>query len=416
MEDGGIGEDTGDAGAGQRHTEQNYKSPAGLSAFSGTTARTSLPAQGLTGLSSEDMLDTLPDLLEASEKLLSFVIPTEVSEASVMKTMAELQTSNTRAHKKFKRLGDTFERQRKEYGGDSYIDVTETLRRFLGKKVGPIDEQTATWRPDALLQKANLAILISRMLSVAEQDVNNQFLEDLAGTFPRPFAQRLGLSESLTPECSALAEATFQLALEVRTQEAIILLARHVGKINFDPDAALMQVFFHDANTLKGWTVPGLRMADLGREAKDAILERVKQLGEAFSLNIPTSSDGQSFGVESLRVKYPWAGFAQKTISWAGQRLTEIEIQTMTYGGVQAICKGLVDVIQSGSLGHSSEREDIDDESDSPERLLDVRLDYATPSESRATSEQQDASIGRSIAKEFNLQQFRLVYMDQSGS
>ena len=362
------------------------------------------------------MLDTLPDLLEASEKLLNFVTPAEVSEASIRKTMAELQTSNTRAHKKFKRLGDTFERQRKEYGGDSYIDVTETLRRLLGTKAGPIDEQTAPWRPDALLQKANLAILISRILSIAEQDVNNQFLEDLAGTFPQQFAQRLGLPESLTPECSALSEATFQLALEVRTQEAIMLLARHVGKINFDPDAALIQVFFHDANTLKGWTVSGLRMADLGREAQDAILERVKQLGEAFSLNIPTSSDGQSFGVESLRVRYPWAGFAQKTISWAGQRLTEIEIQTMTYGGVQAICQGLVDVIQSGSLGHPSERGDINNKSDSPERLLGVRLDYATPSESRATSEQQDASIGRSIAKEFNLQQFRSVYMDQSGS
>ena len=362
------------------------------------------------------MLDTLPDLLEASEKLLSFVIPAQVSEASTIRTMAELRSSDTRAHKKFKRLDDTFERQRKEYGGDSYIDVAETLRKLLGKKPGPIDEQTATWRPDALLQKANLAILMSRMLSIADQNVNNQFLEDLAGTFPRPFAQRLGLPESLTPECSALAEATFQLALEVRTQEAIMLLARHVGKINFDPDAALVQVFFHDANTLKGWTVSGLRMADLVREAKDAILERVEQLREAFSMNVKTSSDGQSFGIESLRVKYPWAGFAQQMITWAGQRLTEIEIQTMTYGGVQAICQGLVDVIQSGSLGHSSERGDVDNESDSPERLSEVRLDYDTPSESRATSEQQDALNGQSLVKEFNLQQFRLVDTDQSGS
>ena len=406
----------GDAGAGEQHTGQNYKSPAGLSAFSGTTARISLPAQDPTDLSSEDMLDTLPDLLEASEKLLSFVIPAEVTEASTLKTMAELQTSDNRAHKKFKRLGDTFERQRKEYGGDSYIDVEETLRRLLGKKAGPIDEQTATWRPDALLQKANLAILMSRMLSIAEQDVNNQILEDLAGTFPRPFVQRLGLPESLTPECSALAEATFELALELRTQEAIMLLARHVGKINFDPEAALLQVYFQDANTLKGWTVSGLRMADLGREAKDAMIERVNQLREAFSLNIPMSSAGPSLGVESLRVRYPWAGFAQKMITWAGQRRMEIEIQIMTYGGVKAICQGLVDVIHSGSLGHSSERGDVDNESDSPERLLEVRLDYTSPSESRATSEQQDASNGQFIAKEFYLQQFRLVYMDQSGS
>ena len=257
---------------------------------------------------------------------------------------------------------------------------------------------------------------MSRMLSIAKQDVNNQFLEDLAGTFPRPFVHRLGSPESLTPECSALAEATFELALELRTQEAIMLLAHHVGKINFDPEAALLQVYFQDANTLKGWTVSGLRMADLGREAKDAIIERVNQLREAFSLNIPMSSAGPSLGVESLRVRYPWAGFAQKMITWARQRRMEIEIQTMTYGGVKAICQGLVDVIQSGSLGHSSERGDVDNESDSPERLLEVRLEYTTPSESRATSEQQDASSGQFIAKEFYLQQFRLVYMDQSGS
>ena len=402
--DDGVRENVENATAAQQPTHQVYKSPGGLSAFSGTTARISLPAQDPTDLSSEDMLDTLPDLLEASDKLLSFVIPAEVSEASTLKTMAELQTSDTRAHKKFKRLGDTFERQRKEYGGDPYINMGETLRKLLGRKAGPIDEQAALWRPDAILQKANLATLVSRMLSTEEQDQKDEFLEDIADTFPRPFAQSFGLPESLTPECSALAEATFQMALELRTQEAIMLLARHVGKINFDPDAALLQVFY-DANILKGWAFDGLRIADLSREAKEIILRRVAQLREAFRSNVPITSDGQSSSIESLRVNFSWTTFAQRMVTWAGQRLTEIEIQTTTYGGAQAICQGFIDMIQSGRLGRSSESDSVDNESNGPE----LRLEYDAPSESRATSEQQDASNRPARAHELYLPRFRSV-------
>ena len=351
------------------------------------------------------MLDTLPDLVDASEKLLSFVIPAELSEASVESAVARLQNQNTRENKKFKRLGDIFERLRKEYGGTSYINVGETLRRLLGRKAGPIDEQTAPWRPDAFLQKANLAILVSRMLSLAEQDQKDEFLEDVASTFPRPFAQRFGLPKNLTPECSALAEATFDVALEVRTQEAILLLIRHAGKSNFDFDTVLHQVFY-DANVhIKGWAVAGLRTADLRKEAKDIILGRVKQLREAFGLNVPVGFDSQSYGAESLRVTFPWTTFTQRLIAWAGQRLTEIEIQTTTYGGAQAICQGIIDVVQSGRLRASLGMDDVGNESDGSE----IRLVYNPPSESQATPEQQGQSRRPARADELSLPQFRLV-------
>lgn len=403
-EDGGAGGNVEDAGADQQPAQQTFKSPGSLSAFSGTTARISLPAQELTEISPEDLLDTLSDLSDASDKLLSFVIPTEISETSVSRTMAQLQKKDTRENKKLQRLSDIFERQRKEYGGDSYINVGETLRRLLGRKAGPIDEQTASWRPDALLQKANLALLVSRMLTIVGRDQNDQFLEDIAGTFPRPFAQGLGRPESLTPECSALTDATFQVALQVRTQEAIMLLARHVEKINFDPDTALLQLFY-DTNNLKGWAVAGLRTEELRREFRDTILGRVEQLREAFGASVSTSSDGQSSGIESLLTKFPWTTFARQLVAWAGQRLTEIEIQTTTYGGAQAICQGLIDIIQSGRLGQSLKSDGADSESDGSE----VRLEYDTPSESRATSELQDTSTRPAKADELNLAQFRLV-------
>lgn len=405
----GTGENVEDAGVGPQPIQPNYKSPGGLSAFSGTTARISLPAQELTEISPEDMLDTLADLSDASERLLSLVIPAELSEASVATTMAQLQNKDTRENKKLKRLGDTFDRQRKEYGGDLYINVGETLRRLLRRKAGPIDEQTASWRPDALLQKANIAILVSRLLSSAEQDQKDKFLEDTADNFPRPFAQRFGLPESLTPECSALVEATFRIALELRTQEAIMLLAHHIRKINFDPDIALLQVFY-DGKNLKGWAFDGLRIAELGREAEDTIRRRVEQMRNAFIIDKPMTSDGQLSVVESLRVNFPWTTFTHQMVAWASQRLTEIEIQTTTYGGAHAICQLFIDLIQSGRLGQSLGIDDVGDESDGPE----VRLEYDTPFESRATSEQQDASTRPARADELVLAQFRSVNTLQS--
>ena len=401
-EDGGAGENVQDAGAGQPPARPNDKSPGGLSAFSGTTARTSFPTQELTELSVEDMIDTLPDLSDASDKMLKFVNPTELPEASVATIIAQLQNKNTREHKKLKRLGDTFERQRKEYGGDSYINVGGTLRKLLGRRPSPINEETASWRPDALFQKANLAILVLHILSIANQDQKDHFIEDIAGTFPLPFIQRLGLPQSLAPECSALAEATFELALEVRTQEAVMLVARHVGKINFDPDTALLQVFY-DSNDLKGWAVSGLRMVDLTKEAKDIILSRIEQLRGAFKLDEPMPSEGRSSGVESLRASFSWTTFAQRVIAWAGQRLMEIEIQTTTYGGAQAICQRFSDMVQNGLLGQSLESDDIENQNESPE----LRLDYEAQSESRATSEQQDASARPGRANALSLAPFR---------
>lgn len=403
-EGGGAGENIQDAGAGQPPTQPNDKSPGRLSAFSGTTARISLPTQELIELSAEDMIDTLPDLSDASDKMLKFVIPTVLSEASVATIMAQVRNKNTREHNKLKRLGDTFERQRKEYGGDSYINVGDTLRRLLGRKPSPINEQTASWRPDALFQKANLAFLVLQTLSIANQDQKDHFIEAIAGTFPLPFIQKLGHPQSLAPECSALAEATFELALEVRTQEAIMLLARHVGKINLDPDTALLQVFY-DSNSLKGWAVPGLRVVDLTKEAKDIILSRIEQLRGRFRLDEPMPSDGRSSGVESLRASFSWATFAQRIIAWAGQRLMEIEIQTTTYGGAQAICQGLSDMVQNGMLGQPLESDNIDNQSESPE----LQLDFEAQSESRATSEPQDASARPGRANALSLAPFRLV-------
>ena len=405
----GAGEKAEDVRAGELPTTHNDRSPGGLSAFSGTTARISFPTQELTGSSPEDMLDTLLDLSDASDKLLNFVMPAELSEASVATNMAQFQNKDTREHKKLKRLDDTFERQRTEYGGDSYINVADTLKSLLGRKANSINERTASWRPDALLQKANLAVLVSQTISIAKQDQRDHFIEEIAGDFPLPFVQSLGLPENLTPECSALAEATFQLALEVRTQEAIMLLARHVGKLNFDLDTALFQVFY-DANKLKGWAVSGLRTVDLAKEAKAIILGRIDQLRGAFDSNGLMPSDSRSSGVESLRVYFPWTTLAQQMVAWASQRLTEIEIQTTTHGGAQAICQRLIDMVQSGMLGRSIENEEVDNPSNGSE----IQLEYNPQSESRATSEQQDASVRPARADELNLPQFRLVDEFQS--
>lgn len=408
--DDGAGEDVEQVEAGPQSAQPNHKSPGGLSAFSGTTARISLPAQELTTLSPEDMLDTLPDLSDASEKLLRFVFTTDLYDTSVAGITAQSQNKDARENKKLKRLVDTFERQRKEYGEDSYIDVGETVISILGRNAGSIDGETALWRPDALLQKANLAVLVSRILSIAEHDQSDRFLEDLAGAFPQRFVNRFGHVEELTPECSALAQETFQVALEVRTQEAIMLLARHMGKINFDPDTALFQVFYIDPNNLRGWAVSGLRIEDLGREAKDKILRRVEQVRKAFRFNVPTSSEGQSSAVESLRVNFPWTTFAQKIITWARRRLTELENQTTIKGGAQAICQALIDVIHRGRLGQSSAIDGLDENDGS-----ELRLEYDTPTESRATSEQQDTSIRPARAEELKLAQFRSVDASPGG-
>ena len=321
------------------------------------------------------MLDALPDLSEAADKLLGCLVPSESSDAAITSRITTLHTKGTIASINWRRHGNAFQAQRELYGSDSYINPSAALKTLLGTKQLP-EATSGPWWPDALFQKANLAVLASKIFTCAWPEQDDQFIEEFEQAFPLYFTEALASSEILMPGHSMMIVETFQFALEVRTQYAIALLDRHSTQPNFDSDVVLHQVFYKTEDVLKGWRVPGLRSEDLTDEFEDAVLKRLAQLREAFT----DFSESAITGTERLRATFPWIPFVHQTVAWIIKRREEIETQITASGGNQVICENLSDEVQRLRLARPSMNYD------------DLVLNYEPPSEASNTDNQNVAS------------------------
>lgn len=348
------------------------KSPGGVSAFSGTTARQSHSTQDLSELSTEVVLDILSDLSSASDKALKFLIPRDISEASIAAHIIQLQTKRSSANKNMIRLATTLSAHRDMCGSDSYISLPEMLSTLVGKCIGSNDN-AGPWRPDALLQKANLAALAASIFSRPLRTQDAQLVEELEQLFPMPFIEGFVASDTPLAGYSELANDTFQLALEIRTQYAIMLLARRARQPNFDPNAVLLQVFYEDDKTLRGWVAGGLRAADLTGELQNTILLRLVKLREAFA----GSEKDFAKNIEPLQSPFPWTALVFQMVKWINLRLVELNRQISEHGGANRILEALEEEIQRARLAKSSMNDDSANDSGSP-RII---LEYDLPSE-----------------------------------
>lgn len=343
---------------------QPTKSPGNVSGFSGTTARTSNPIQELKNTNAQDMLDTLPDLSDAADKLLHWLLPEDISEAMVEAMRAQLQFPGSRISKNVKRLGNVLQAQKSIFGDfEQYINIPAAIKALL-----PSDASTnvdAGWRPEPILHKANLTTLVMNTTLTWSEKFNNDHFDFLESIFPYPF-----LSQS-----SSIVDLS--IAVEIRTQHFIMMSSRYTDVPNFDPDIFLQQVFFSKTPVLKGWQVPGLRAQDLTEEHQALITQRLKDLHQNFS-------NGGAVNFRSLKKAYPWNAFVTKILVWSKARLGQIQGQIEANGGVDGIIQGLSDEIQAqASTGASNTLEDRT----SPL----VQLDYPSASEfSHATSDQAD--------------------------
>ena len=355
--------------------------------------RTSLPVQESVDPNALGMLDALPDLSEAADKLLGCLVPRESSDATITSQLTKLHTKGTIASINWRRHGNAFQAQRELYGSDSYIDPSAALKALIGRK--QLSETTSgSWRPDALFQKANLAVLASSIFTRPWQEQGDQFIEELEQAFPRYFTEALASSDTLIPGHSALIVETFKFALEVRTQYAITLLDRYSAQPNFDSDVVLHQVFYKNKDVLKGWGILGIHSENLTNEYEDAILKRLAQLRAAFTDFLESAIAG----TERLRTTFPWNSFVHDTVAWISKRMKEIEAQIIASGGNQAICESLSNEVQRLRSTRPSMNYD------------DLVLNYEPPSEaSNTASEHQNVASKAMPVKVLKMGQFKSV-------
>ncbi len=371
------------------------------SVFSGTTARTSRSAQELLGLDAEDMLDALPDLSDTSDKLLRVLAPPDTSDAAIRTMRNVLKNSESRMSKKFKRLCDTFQIPRKLFGNSLYIHRAAVLRTFLGE-IRIADVTYGPWRPDPLLQKANLCKLLMTTLNPSGSVESDQTIEELDQIFPTPFLHSFVSPELLVNHAgsSALREDTLKLGLDLRTQYAIMLLTRNLNQDNFDPDTVLYQVFYQARDRLNGWNLTGMRAEEFPEEFEDMVTYRLSLIRQSFPNDPQASRTGQLVDIEHLESNFPREGFVNEVVAWSRARLNELQrqINIVEGDGAENIRRALEHEVHDVSKTYSRIENNTNVHPNSPT----VELNYETtseltraPTESIETSRQPITSINK---------------------
>ena len=373
-------------GNGQQHARRDTRSPGGLSAISGTTARTSHSAQELEDLDPEEMLDALPELAKASDMITSFLAPEDMSQTSSTELLKALQDPTSRASKKLTRLRVALQIPKDIYGNESYINLSIAIRA-IHRVRRSADVGNGKWRADIVLYKANVAVMLDSVLSHPSNSQSVQsHLDKLERDFPLPFCSRVVSSVEETNHIvgsSALSKETFQLALDLRTQYCITLLDRTHRQL-FNPDTVVAQVFFEGPQTLKGWDVKGLQTEELSADHETLILERIKEIRESFAEDHTNLAAGQYVDLSRLRLAFPWVAFLMKLQRWSRLRLNEIELQMASVGGVPGISTAIEAKFHRAATPEGQDEQEFI-ESNSPK----VHFDYnPAPEVSHSASDQ----------------------------
>jgi len=345
--------------------ENTQHSPGGFSNVSGTTAVTSFSAADAADLDQDDLLHYLPILHRESEGILNVVAPDQATEASLQLIINEIRKPGTRTGKTLNKRDTSFALPLDTFGGHDSIRPEVILRSLFPTK--PIrDIESGAWRPDEILHKANLALLARDIISLEERESLDAWnvVRRLDSTLPSPFLTSVqsGASTSILGG-SALLEETFNLALEVRTQLAILLPIMAQNPMNFNMDETLAEIFFEpmskedsrpvdlksairDGRT-RGWGAKGLESEDIQENIKfrQAVRQRVTKIKD--SLPIERRADNNAVDLERLLSEFPWSSFVIQVLSWVSQRNREIEEKIRGKGGVGSISKLLENEVRA---------------------------------------------------------------------
>ena len=336
---------------------ERASSIGGESHGSGITATTSTSfGVGLyQDLEPNAIIGSLPKLLKFSHGILN-LFPMDTVETSA----AELKLPGTTLASLMRTAESKFNEVRKTYGPGDFINTDGILRKLLGT----LDLGVGDFRPDAVLETANLAMFAKGiMTSQRESRGTHHFLEGIDTFFPKQFLTSFG--ENTAYGQSLLRDDTFELALELRTQWVISYLrwmktyeparmdvdypykALHNAFLIDSPRDAIPHFIYEDGTaSLK--TMAGVLNDEVGaaklQDQAAMIRERINQIEESFYEEEVSGDD--FYDSDKLEKDFPWLQVQRLVIVWCQARLQEIDGSIEQQGEVGTIVQSLTSVVQ----------------------------------------------------------------------
>lgn len=334
--------------------QQAFRSPGAISEMSGTTAISSFSMIEAEFLEPKYMLKHMRKLCDVANEFLEHLAPQDGSISDDHNNIQEMLKPGSVYAEEFHDFDDELKLHVKHFKGNenSFINVRAVHRALFGTYNDAGALQSGM---NPVLYMANILVFAKQMISSSRNDKGVfDRLRQLDNLFPSQFMRSLATSSlNVMAGDSALLKETFTVALEIRTQLAIISLERSASESDFEPYEALQGIFlrpeaFQETDgILRGWSVAALggEETNLSQEIQEKIAERFNELRAFLPTDPQSLENGDAVDLEGLNSAFQWEAAILNFLHWVRLRQRELGAAIEAAGGSSAILSNVKQAI-----------------------------------------------------------------------
>ncbi|KAF2852194.1 hypothetical protein T440DRAFT_420966 [Plenodomus tracheiphilus IPT5] len=321
-----------------------FLSPGAVSEMSGTTAISSFSMVEAEFLEPKYILKHLRKLCDSTEEFLEHLAPYGADMTEDLKNIDELQKPDSDFNVEFRDFDAEFNVHLRHYKNEehAYIHIRALHRALFGPNRDVAAAQSGL---DLILYLTNLLVFVKQTIYSDRRSKDTwDALRQLDNSFPSHFMRSLiaGATPTAAGESSLFVE-TFKLALELRTQLAIMVLARQGN--DDEPADVINEVFMRsevsqaaDSLFIRGWSIPALGGDDpLPQELEAQVISRCNEIADLLAVR-DRSRDER---VALLEEQFPWEPTILRLLHWVRLRHRELTTAIEERGGAAAIVRSV---------------------------------------------------------------------------
>ncbi|KAF7718730.1 Myb-like DNA-binding domain-containing protein [Penicillium ucsense] len=339
-----------------------------------------------------ELADELPDLQQASSRLLEFFNVNSSKAGHICKAAERVGQPIHDDHERFKRVYRKLADSMKVFTKEGFIDVASISQLIPSVTV---EGTSGLWEAAPYIYRANCAWLLLSILSVEVSSKSQaRLIANLNEHFPLPFmSPLLQIRQKLSSDTSEERQITIDLAVEIRTQHLIAEIERRKDEKNFDARSVLNEIFYRvpasarasstvlDEDDLRGFNFPGAFENDNGSLPED-LQEKVSLRVEELLLR----DTDEGFDLNELKTSFKWSLFCLRVVRFVQRREQEFKIAIASYPNIDEVHGLVIKAIKrraNSNAADSPSRSVLDDSAfGSPSATLnDTPTERARPRE-----------------------------------
>jgi hypothetical protein len=354
-----------------------FRSPGAASEMSGTTAISSFSMVEAEFLEPKYILKHMRKLSESAREFLEHLAPDNGNLEGDSHNIHEIQKPDSDFTEEYRDFNDELNVHLKHFKSEehSYIHV-----RAIHRILFPVNPDLCATQSglDLILYMSNLLVFAKQMIHSdrGEKQIWNA-LRQLDNSFPSQFMRSLeDKTMPTTAGDSAMLRETFDLALELRTQLAILVLEKSATDSNFNPDEAILEVFYRsevsqqgENSLLRGWNMLALGGEDsaLPQQLENHVIARLDKIRQFFPGDDDSLERGDIIDLEGLGANFPWEATILRLLHWVRLRHRELFTTIDKLGGPATIARIVKQLIEEPPAVTEQSRA-VSNQPESPQR------------------------------------------------